>query len=71
MVFLKRARAENEWDPLEAVIVGNPTRAQFPTPNSNTHLAEFPDGSSADIDPHLETKNQLLMQQMSCVLGRN
>lgn len=32
----------NEWDPLEEVIVGNPLRARFPTPDPSTRLAEFP-----------------------------
>ncbi len=31
----------NEWDPLEEVIVGNPLRARFPTPDPSTRLAEF------------------------------
>jgi len=33
----------NEWDPLEEVLVGNPLRARFPTPDPSTRLAEFPD----------------------------
>lgn len=33
----------NEWDPLEEVIVGNPLRARYPTPDPSTQLAEFPD----------------------------
>jgi len=33
----------NEWDPLEEVIVGNPLRARFPTPDLSSRLAEFPD----------------------------
>ncbi len=33
----------NEWDPLQEVIVGNPLRARFPTPDPSTRLAEFPD----------------------------
>jgi N-dimethylarginine dimethylaminohydrolase len=33
----------NEWDQLEEVIVGNPLKARFPTPDLSTQLAEFPD----------------------------
>jgi len=33
----------NEWDQLEEVIVGNPLRARFPTPDRSTQQAEFPD----------------------------
>ena len=33
----------NEWDQLEEVVVGNPLRARFPTPDLSTRLAEFPD----------------------------
>ena len=32
----------NEWDPLEEVIVGNPLKARYPTPDLSTQLAEFP-----------------------------
>ncbi len=39
----------NEWDQLEEVIVGNPLRARFPTPDRNTLLAEFPDCSLEEI----------------------
>ena len=39
----------NEWDPLEEVIVGNPLRARFPTPDCSTRLAEFPDRSLDEI----------------------
>ena len=39
----------NEWDQLEEVIVGNPLRARFPTPDLSTRLAEFPDRSLAEI----------------------
>jgi hypothetical protein len=31
----------NEWDQLEEVIVGNPPKARFPTPDLSTQLAEF------------------------------
>jgi N-dimethylarginine dimethylaminohydrolase len=39
----------NEWDQLEEVIVGNPLRARFPTPDRSTQLAEFPDRSLGEI----------------------
>jgi len=39
----------NEWDQLEEVIVGNPLRARFPTPDLSTRLAEFPDRSLEKI----------------------
>jgi N-dimethylarginine dimethylaminohydrolase len=39
----------NEWDPLEEVIVGNPLRARFPSPDPSTRLAEFPDRALGDI----------------------
>jgi hypothetical protein len=39
----------NEWDPLEEVIVGNPLRARFPTPDLSTQLAEFPDRQLSEI----------------------
>jgi hypothetical protein len=39
----------NEWDPLEEVIVENPLRARFPTPDRSTQLAEFPDRSLQEI----------------------
>jgi N-dimethylarginine dimethylaminohydrolase len=39
----------NEWDRLEEVIVGNPLRARFPTPDLSTRLAEFPDRSLGEI----------------------
>lgn len=39
----------NEWDQLEEVIVGNPLRARYPTPDRSTQLAEFPDRSLEEI----------------------
>jgi hypothetical protein len=39
----------NEWDQLEEVIVGNPLRARFPTPDRSTQLAEFSDRPLAEI----------------------
>ncbi len=39
----------NEWDQLEEVIVGNPLRARFPTPDLSTQLAEFPERSLEEI----------------------
>ena len=39
----------NEWDQLEEVIVGNPLRARFPSPDKSSQLAEFPDRSLAEI----------------------
>ena len=39
----------NEWDQLEEVIVGNPLRARFPTPDLSTQLAEFSDRSLEEI----------------------
>jgi N-dimethylarginine dimethylaminohydrolase len=39
----------NEWDQLEEVIVGNPLRARFPTPDRSTQMAEFPDRSLEEI----------------------
>ncbi len=39
----------NEWDQLEEVVVGNPLRARFPTPDLSTQLAEFPDRSLEKI----------------------
>ena len=39
----------NEWDPLEEVIVGNPLRARYPTPDRSTQLAEFPDRPLEEI----------------------
>ena len=39
----------NEWDPLEEVILGNPLRARFPTPDVSTRLAEFPDRALQQI----------------------
>ncbi len=39
----------NEWDPLEEVIVGNPLRARYPTPDLSTRLAEFPDRSLEEM----------------------
>jgi N-dimethylarginine dimethylaminohydrolase len=46
---MSRVWSCNEWDPLEEVIVGNPLRARFPTPDLSTRLAEFPDRSLAEI----------------------
>src|SRR4029078_8328410 len=48
---MSRVWSCNEWDPLEEVIVGNPLRARYPTPDLSTQLAEFPDRSLNDI-PH-------------------
>jgi N-dimethylarginine dimethylaminohydrolase len=39
----------NEWDQLEEVIVGNPLRARFPTPDRSTQVAEFSDRSLNEI----------------------
>jgi N-dimethylarginine dimethylaminohydrolase len=39
----------NEWDQLEEVIVGNPLRARFPTPDLSTQVAEFPDRPLSEI----------------------
>ena len=39
----------NEWDQLEEVVVGNPLRARYPTPDLSTRLAEFPDRSLDEI----------------------
>jgi N-dimethylarginine dimethylaminohydrolase len=39
----------NEWDPLEEVVVGNPLRARFPTPDLSSQLTEFPDRSLEQI----------------------
>ena len=39
----------NEWDPLEEIVVGNPLKARFPTPDLSTRLAEFPDRSLDQI----------------------
>lgn len=39
----------NDWDPLEEVVIGNPLRARFPTPDVSTRLAEFPDRSLEEI----------------------
>src|SRR6516225_11719384 len=49
VVSKSRVWSCNEWDPLEEVIVGNPLRARFPTPDLSTQQAEFPDRSLADI----------------------
>ena len=46
---MSRVWSCNEWDPLEEVIVGNPLRARFPTPDLSTQLAEFSDRSLAEI----------------------
>ena len=40
---MSRVWSCNEWDPLEEVIVGNPLKARYPTPDLSTQLAEFPD----------------------------
>jgi hypothetical protein len=42
-VVSSRVWSCNEWDPLEEVIVGNPLKARYPTPDLSTQLAEFPD----------------------------
>ncbi|MBD3853430.1 MAG: inosamine-phosphate amidinotransferase 1, partial [Acidobacteria bacterium] len=39
----------NEWDQLEEVVVGNPLRARYPTPDLSTQLTEFPDRSLDEI----------------------
>jgi N-dimethylarginine dimethylaminohydrolase len=39
----------NEWDQLEEVIIGNPLKARFPTPDLSTQLAEFPDRPLSEI----------------------
>ena len=49
VVSIPRVWSCNEWDPLEEVIVGNPLKARYPTPDLSTQLAEFPDRSLADI----------------------
>ena len=46
---MSRVWSCNEWDPLEEVIVGNPLKARYPTPDLSTQLAEFPDRPLADI----------------------
>jgi len=46
---MSRVWSCNEWDQLEEVIVGNPLRARFPTPDRSTQLAEFPDRSLDEI----------------------
>ena len=46
---MSRVWSCNEWDPLEEVIVGNPLKARYPTPDLSTQLAEFSDRSLADI----------------------
>jgi N-dimethylarginine dimethylaminohydrolase len=46
---MSRVWSCNEWDPLEEVIVGNPLRARFPTPDLSSRLAEFPDRSLEEI----------------------
>ena len=46
---MSRVWSCNEWDPLEEVIVGNPLKARYPTPDLSTQLAEFPDRSLANI----------------------
>ena len=46
---MSRVWSCNEWDQLEEVILGNPLRARFPTPDPSTQLAEFPDRSLAEI----------------------
>ncbi len=46
---MSRVWSCNEWDPLEEVIVGNPLRAQYPTADYSSRLAEFPDRSLDDI----------------------
>jgi hypothetical protein len=49
MIHMSVVWSCNEWDPLEEVVVGNPLRARFPTPDRSTQLAEFPDRSLAEI----------------------
>jgi len=39
---MSRVWSCNEWDQLEEVIVGNPFRARYPTPDKSTQLAMFP-----------------------------
>ena len=46
---MSRVWSCNEWDRLEEVIVGNPLKARFPTPDKSTQVAEFPDRSLAEI----------------------
>ena len=46
---MSRVWSCNEWDPLEEVIVGNPLKARFPTPDKSSQLAEYPDRSLAEI----------------------
>jgi N-dimethylarginine dimethylaminohydrolase len=46
---MSRVWSCNEWDQLEEVIIGNPLRARFPTPDRSTQLAEFSDRSLAEI----------------------
>jgi N-dimethylarginine dimethylaminohydrolase len=46
---MSRVWSCNEWDPLEEVIVGNPLKARYPTPDLSTQLAEFPDRSLEEI----------------------
>ena len=47
--LMPRVWSCNEWDRLEEVIVGNPLKARFPTPDKSTQVAEFPDRSLAEI----------------------
>src|SRR6476660_6108091 len=46
---MSRVWSGNEMNQLEEVIVANPLRARFPTPNRSTQLAEFSDRSLAEI----------------------
>ena len=46
---MSRVWSCNEWDPLEEVIVGNPLKARYPTPDLSTQVAEFPDRSLEEI----------------------
>jgi len=46
---MSRVWSCNEWDHLEEVIVGNPFKARYPTPDRSTQLAEFSDRPLAEI----------------------
>jgi N-dimethylarginine dimethylaminohydrolase len=49
LLYMSKIWSCNEWDQLEEVIVGNPLRARFPTPDRSSQLAEFPDRSLNEI----------------------
>jgi N-dimethylarginine dimethylaminohydrolase len=49
LLYMSKVWSCNEWDQLEEVIVGNPLRARFPTPDRSSQLAEFPDRSLNEI----------------------